>query len=105
PEAPARLASQWTHIPNPDGGAEVWFGRADHSYIEEARRRGGDIAVSGLPARRVSDLDKADFVTVTGGSGFLGRNLVQRLLDAGHRVKVLDLPGTAQVLPRSDRLV
>ena len=104
PQSPARLASQWVHISNPDGGCEVWFGEPGYSFVEEARERGGDIEVSGIPARRVASINEQDFVTVTGGAGFLGRHLVERLLAAGHRVKVLDLAGTSAALRQSDRL-
>ena len=34
----------------------------------------------------------SDDVLVTGGTGFIGRRLVRRLLSDGHRVRVLSLP-------------
>ncbi|MEG6509457.1 NAD-dependent epimerase/dehydratase family protein [Methyloligella sp. 2.7D] len=39
-------------------------------------------------------------VLVTGGSGFLGRHLVQRLVDDGHHVRVLDVADTRSRDPR-----
>src|SRR5215211_3431233 len=33
---------------------------------------------------------------VTGGGGFIGRYVVQRLLEAGARVRILDLPGRGE---------
>ena len=34
-------------------------------------------------------------IAVTGGSGFIGSHVVDRLIDAGHTLFVLDTPRTA----------
>jgi nucleoside-diphosphate-sugar epimerase len=104
PEAPAKLASRWVYVRNPDGGTEVWFGNKDHSFFKDARQRGGVINVMGRPTLRVSSLEAHPTVMVTGGTGFLGSHLVRRLLDTGHRVKILALPGGADALPKSSKL-
>jgi nucleoside-diphosphate-sugar epimerase len=105
PEAPAKLASRWVYVPNPDGGTEVWFGNKDNSLVRDARERGGVIKVAGKPTRRITSLSDHPIVTVTGGAGFLGSHVVRRLLAEGHCVKVLALAGTADHLPKSDRLI
>jgi len=100
PEAPAKLASGAVYLPNPDGGTEVWFGNADQSFIEDTRNRGGVFEISGRPTLKIISREETDVIAVTGGAGFLGGNLVGRLLAAGHRVKILAIPGTADRMPR-----
>lgn len=98
PESPARLASRVVYLENPDGGTEVWLGSAD------SRPPGGTTA--GAPAEvagpRSVGADVAaprTCVAVTGGTGYIGRRLVQRLAAEGHAVRVLALPGTEAEVP------
>lgn len=43
-------------------------------------------------------------ILVTGATGFVGRNLVNRLLQEGHRVRCLVAPGQADQLPQAESL-
>lgn len=80
PEVPVRSACGWQYTVNPDGGAEVWLGRAP------------------APARRAARHRSHDEVLVTGGTGFIGTRLVSTLLAQVRSVRVLAVPGTADVL-------
>jgi len=50
------------------------------------------------------ELGARDHVLVTGAAGFIGRDLVAHLVDAGYRVKAFVRPGRLQQLPVTDRL-
>lgn len=78
-KSPARFASRWQYVENPDGGAEVFLGGADH-------------AAYAVPAPTRKPGVKIDFAA-TGATGMIGRPLVQRLLDAGYRLRLLTAPG------------
>lgn len=93
PETPARFASRWAYYPNPDGGTEVWLGNA----------RFGGFNPAPPPRDKEQDMtegsDSTCDIAITGGTGYIGVRLVSRLLDLGHRVRVLTLPGTEGLLP------
>ena len=80
PETPMRSAAGWEYVANPAGGAEVWIGRAPS------------------PKRRVGRRRPRDEVLVTGGTGFIGAHLVNKLLPQVGSLRVLAIPGTADVL-------
>lgn len=86
-KSPARFASRWEYVENPDGGAEVFLGAADHAPY----------AVP-VPVSAREPGVKVDFAA-TGATGVIGRPLTQRLLDAGYRLRLLILPGTSGDIP------
>ena len=100
--SPARFASRWEYVENPDGGTEVFLGSADHKpYVPPgpaipvaAPTTEGD-AAGAATVRAAGSVD----VAITGGTGFVGRALVPQLLAAGYRVRVLVAPGTGGNLP------
>jgi nucleoside-diphosphate-sugar epimerase len=116
PEVAIVNGASRTYIANPDGGAEVWLGRKKdrHCDVRTARTsapivvadRGGGAMSSEAAPIEGSDAGSATAVDVaiTGGAGLIGRHVVQRLLSAGYSVRVLDLPGTTDVLPDDARL-
>lgn len=44
-------------------------------------------------------------ILITGATGFIGRKLVHTLLDAGHTLSALTMPGDAMVLPEQVRCI
>jgi nucleoside-diphosphate-sugar epimerase len=87
--SPARFASRWEYVENPDGGTEVFLGSSARETYS-------------LPAAPMVAADSSGCdVALTGATGFIGRHLVPRLIDAGYRLRVLTLPGTAGDLPDS----
>lgn len=85
-KSPARLASRWTYVENPDGGTEVHLGAPAHRAYEIPRRARGEGG------------DGPD-IAATGATGYIGRHLVPEILAAGWRVRLLTLPGTAGDVP------
>lgn len=118
--SPARFASRWEYVENPDGGTEVFIGSAGHKPFDlpppellSAPAKGPAVPLpAGTPphsrrARRVMMAAAAASVAqtaggadlaITGGTGYIGRALVPELLDAGYRVRVLVQPGTGDAL-------
>ncbi|CAD7941707.1 unnamed protein product [Amoebophrya sp. A25] len=64
------------------------------SDVEEAALRALKSSVAGQPDRA----EPGDVVLVTGGSGFIGSNLVELLLEYGYEVRVLDNLETGNIL-------
>lgn len=88
-KSPARLASRWDYVENPDGGTEVFVGSAARKPYALPAPRQGDASPPGCD------------VALTGATGYIGRHLLPHLLEAGYRMRVLVLPGTAGDLPSS----
>ncbi|MGV6849699.1 MAG: NAD-dependent epimerase/dehydratase family protein [Marinibacterium sp.] len=82
-KSPARFASRWQYVENPDGGTEVFLGDPGHKPY----------TVPKAPAERAEGV-KVD-IAATGATGYIGRHLVPQFLDAGYRVRALTLPGTS----------
>ena len=88
--SPARFASRWEYVENPDGGTEIYLGSAGHlPYVPP----GPDVLRA--PDEAAGGFDMA----ITGGTGYIGRALVPQLLAAGYRIRVLVQPGTGDALP------
>ena len=116
PEVAARLATGWVYIPNPDGGAEVWLGRAarqlegcepedgaDGRELTETlvirNRQATDGALttpSPLPHIGRKNRGNSPRVLLTGATGFIGSHVLERLLMQEGRVRILALPETVQ---------
>ena len=91
PETPMRSAAGWHYQVNPDGGAEVWLGT-----VQRTERRAA--TVSGRS-------DEGPPMLVTGGTGFLGRPVLDRLVASGRRLRLLAQPGTATGSPREVEVI
>jgi nucleoside-diphosphate-sugar epimerase len=124
PEVAARIATGWVYIPNPNGGAEVWLGRASR----QLEGHGPQGAVGGqdltgaivIPQGRSTDdastapsilfhgahrsKGESPRVLLTGATGFIGSNVVERLLEQEDRVRVFALEETAKDIRHSDRV-
>ncbi|KAJ55416.1 NAD-dependent dehydratase [Actibacterium mucosum KCTC 23349] len=83
-KSPARFASRWQYVENPDGGTEIFLGDPSHRAYTLPK-----------PAKVRDDGVKVDIAT-TGATGYIGKHLVPHLLDAGYTVRSLTLPGTAK---------
>lgn len=102
--SPARFASGWEYHPNPDGGTEVFVGNAEtvpFTLPKPKRPVAKTKATAKSKAR--AQTTAVDFA-VTGCTGYIGKHLLPKLLDAGYRLRVLVLPGTGDVLPKNKRL-
>ncbi|MBK1635017.1 NAD-dependent epimerase/dehydratase family protein [Rhodovulum adriaticum] len=88
-KSPARLASRWEYIENPDGGTEVFIGN-------------GDTVPYKVPA--ATGRKKTPLIAATGLTGYFGSHALPHLLKAGYRLRVLTLPGTAGDIPAHKNL-
>ncbi|WP_093966566.1 NAD-dependent epimerase/dehydratase family protein [Actibacterium lipolyticum] len=89
-KSPARFASRWEYIENPDGGTEVFLGDpGTTSYV--------------IPKPK-KDKAKTVDIAATGATGYIGRHLVPKLLDAGYTLRLLTLPGTRDDIPAHKNL-
>ena len=84
-KSPARFASRWEYVENPDGGAEVFLGNPEREPYT-------------LPASVREPGCKVD-IAATGATGRIGRPLLKHLLDAGYSLRLLTLPGTMAAIP------
>jgi len=76
---PARLASRWTYVPNPDGGTEVYLGDpSQSSYV--------------IPTPEDA---AAETIAITGGNAEPARTLAAALRQAGYRVREVPFEETA----------
>lgn len=89
-KSPARFASRWEYVENPDGGTEVFLGDAGTKPFA-------------IPKEAKTAAAPCD-VALTGGTGYIGRPVIDALLADGLRVRVLALPGTDFALPKSENL-
>ncbi|MFN3146525.1 MAG: NAD-dependent epimerase/dehydratase family protein [Paracoccaceae bacterium] len=92
--SPARFASRWQYVENPDGGTEVFIGNPDQKpyVLPDPATLSGD-------APKAKGSSKGVDLAITGGTGYIGRTLVPTLLDAGYRIRLLVVPGTGDMLP------
>lgn len=93
-KSPARFASGWQYVENPDGGTEILLG--DHNikpYDAPAPVRVAEVEKISAP-KRARPCD----IAITGCTGFIGTNLIPKLLAKGYRIRALVLPGTADLL-------
>ena len=115
--SPARFASRWEYVENPDGGTEVFVGSADRrpynlpkpATFAQPAPLSTPIPDEALPEGRKAKRRAAALlqnpsspgvdVAITGGTGYIGRTLVPELLNAGYRVRILVQPGTGDALP------
>lgn len=95
PKVAARLGLNWTYVPNPQGGTEVWRGAVPESRPDAGASDDRERAPSILLGASAGERQE---VLVTGAAGFIGKRLVDRLLAGGYRVRALALPGTAAEL-------
>ena len=80
-KSPARLASRWMYVENPDGGTEVFLGDPGHRDYS-------------IPKRKGRKSKKPD-IAATGATGYIGSHLIPEILEQGYRLRLLTLPGTA----------
>lgn len=94
----ASIAAYYAALPS--GGTDI-DGRFGGDIVDLCERIAGKVAFA--PSPPVAAADKTDTwdVTVLGGTGFIGRHLVARLLRDGHKVCVL-ARGTAILPPPLD---
>lgn len=88
-KTPAKLASRWKYIENPDGGTEIFLGNAAHDPYQPPE-----------PSKRRAK-GRVEFA-ITGAEGYVGQHLLPALLDKGYKLRVLAAPGA--VLPRHRNL-
>ncbi len=91
--SPARFASRWEYVENPDGGTEVFIGNADHRPF-----RLPTPATQRMPADEAAEKPPEVDLAVTGGTGYIGSSLIPPLLEAGYKIRLLVLPGTGDAL-------
>lgn len=99
-KSPARFASGWQYVENPDGGTEILLGDENIIPYETPEPvRSAEVADIAAPKRT----RRCD-IAITGCTGFIGTNLIPKLLDKGYTIRALVLPGTGDVLPDSPQI-
>jgi len=91
-KSPARFASRWEFVENPDGGTEVFLGDPSHKpyTVPKAPKDLGEGAKVHIAA--------------TGATGYIGSHLMPKFLEAGYKIRVLTLPGTSKDIPTHENL-